>query len=158
MKTPGSIRSLATAAVALSLVTSSVASAAPAFASTGPAAGSPLVTLSVFGSASSRAALCAATSAAVAGAATTAAVQPQQGCVLPAVDAPPPAVVSEVPPPPMAPYAVAAEPGMNIWPLLASLAAFSVAFFLLDDVFLGDDDDFDIDFPTPDRTPPGSPT
>jgi hypothetical protein len=58
----------------------------------------------------------------------------------------------------MAPY-VSAEPGMNIWPLLASLAAFSAVFFLLDDAILGDDDDFDINFPTPDRTPPctGSP-
>ena len=156
MKKPGSVRSLAAAAAALSLVTSSVASAAPAFANAAPAVASPLVTLSVFGTSGSRAALCAASSAALAGAASTAAVQPAQGCVLPAVDAPPPVVVSEVPPP-AAPYAVA-EPGMNIWPLLASLAAFSAVFFLLDDAILGDDDDFDLDLPTPDRTPPGSPT
>ena len=145
MKSPVSIRSLAAGAAALSLVVSSAASAAPAFANTAPAAASPLVTLSIFGTSGSRAALCAASSAAIAGAASTAAVQPAQGCVLPAVDAPPPAVVSDVPPPP-APY-VAAEPGMNIWPLLASLAAFGAVFFLLDDVILGDDDDFDVNLP-----------
>ena len=154
MKTPGSIRSLAAAAAALGLLTSSVASAAPAFASAAPAAANPLVTLSIVGSASSRAALCAAGAAAVAGAAATATVQPAPGCVLPAVDAvPPPAVVENVPPP-MAPY-VAPEAGLNIWPLLASLAAFGAVFFLLDDAILGDDDDgFDIDLTGADRTPP----
>jgi hypothetical protein len=142
MKTPGSIRSLAAAAAALSLVTSSVASAAPVFANATPIAASPLVTLSIVGSAASRAALCAASTAALAGAAATAAVQPAPGCVLPAVDAPPPVVVSDVPPPAM-PYAAApvAVGAPNIWPLLAGLAAFSAVFFLLDDVILGDDDD-----------------
>ena len=146
MKMPRSMQSLAIAAGAVSLVTSSIASAAPAFANAGPAA-SPLVTLSIIGSASSRAALCAASTAAVAGAAATAqAAAP--GCVLPAVDTAPPPVVENVPPP-MAPY-VTAEPGMNIWPLLASLAAFSAVFFLFDDVILGDDDDgIDIDVPPP---------
>ena len=48
----------------------------------------------------------------------------------------------------MAPY-MAPAPGMtNLWPLLASLAAFSAVFFLLDDVILGDDDDDDIDICT----------
>jgi hypothetical protein len=146
MKAPGTLRSLATAAAAFSLVISPVASAAPAFANTAPAAASPLVTLSVFGSASSRAALCAATATAAAGAAATAAVQPAPGCVLPAVDSPP--VVAEAPPP-MAPYAAPVAGAPNIWPLLASLAAFSAVFFLLDDVILGDDDDFDLGLPPP---------
>ena len=156
MKTPGSIRSLAAAAAALGLLTSSVASAAPAFASAAPAAANPLVTLSIIGSATSRAALCAASTAAVAGAAaTTSAQAATPGCVLPAVDAAPPPVVENVPPP-AAPFVVA-EPGMNIWPLLATLAAFSAVFFLLDDAILGDDGDADFGLPIPDRTPPGSP-
>ncbi|MBA2467559.1 MAG: hypothetical protein H0V46_08155 [Sphingomonas sp.] len=150
MKTPRSIRSAAAIAVVLSLTTGSLASAAPVAAGTV----NPLVALSVFGSAQSRAALCAASSAAVA-AAATATAQSQTGCVLPVLDAPPPPVASNMPPPvadvppPMAPFAVAAAP--NLLPLLAALGLFGGAFFLLDDVILGDDDDsgFEIDPPTP---------
>ena len=146
MKT-GSIRTFAAAAAALSLIASPAAAAAPAFAGATPIAANPLVTLSIVGSASSRAALCAASSAAVAGAAAATAVQPAPGCVLPAVDAPPPVVADA--PPPMVPYAAAPVAGApNLWPLLASLVAFSAVFFLLDDVILGDeDDDLDVDVP-----------
>lgn len=138
----------------MSLATSSMASAAPAVS--GPT--SPLVTLSVFGSAQSRAALCAAGSAAAAAAGTVAAAQVSQaapGCVLPIADAPPPPPVetSVVPETvPVAAYApAAAQP--NLWPLLAGLGLFSAIFFLLDDAILGDGGGFEIDVP-----PSGSPT
>ena len=49
----------------------------------------------------------------------------------------------------MAPYVAPVAGAPNIWPLLASLAAFSAVFFLLDDVILGDEDDIDIDVPPP---------
>jgi hypothetical protein len=140
MKSPGSIRSLAAACAALSLVTGSAASATAA-----PSVTNPLVTLSIFGSSQSRAALCAAGSAAAAGAASSAA-QSGPGCVLPVADAPPPAVASEALPP-MTPYAAAAPAAANVWPLLATLAAFGGAFFLLDDVILGDGGDFEFDVP-----------
>jgi hypothetical protein len=153
MKLP--TRSLAAAVAAVSLVTSSVAGAAPAI----PASVNPLVTLSIFGTAQSRAALCAAGSAAVAAtaaaattAAATTAAQAPTGCVLPVGDAPPPVVTNTVPPPeaPVAPYYEAAAAAPNLWPLLAGLALFGGIFFLLDDEILGDDDfDFDI--------PPGTP-
>ena len=142
MKTPGSIRSLAAILAGLSVATTSVASAA----AVAPQGANPLVTLSVFGSAQSRAALCAAGSAAVTAAATTAAAQSRPGCVLPIADAPPPPVVSDVPPPmmPAAPYATAAA-GANLWPLLVGLGLFSAIFFLLDDEILGDGGDFRFD-------------
>jgi hypothetical protein len=148
MKLP--TRSLAAAVAAVSLVTSSVAGAAPAI----PASVNPLVTLSIFGTAQSRAALCAAGSAAVAAtaAAATTAAQAPSGCVLPVGDAPPPVATNTVPPPeaPVAPYYEAAAAAPNLWPLLAGLALFGGIFFLLDDEILGDDDfDFDI--------PPGTP-
>jgi hypothetical protein len=153
MKMPGPLRSIASGAVALSLAASSVASAAPAVS--GPA--SPLVTLSVFGSAQSRAALCAAGSAAAVAAGTASAAQAPSGCVLPIADtAPPPPVETSALPEtaPVAPYAPAAA-GPNLWPLLAGLGLFSAVFFLLDDAILGDDDD---DGPTVIVVPtPGSP-
>jgi hypothetical protein len=130
MKTPSSIRPFAAAVVAMSLTTSTIASAAPVAAPL-----NPLVALSVFGTAQSRAALCAAGSAAVA-AAATASAQAQQGCVLPVMDAVPPPVASTMPPP-VTPYAVApAAP--NLLPLFAALALFGGVFFLLDDTILGD--------------------
>lgn len=135
MKISSSFRPIATLAVALSLSTGSIASAAPL--ASGPV--NPLVALSVFGSAQSRAALCAAGSAAAAAAATSSA-QAQSGCVLPAVDAPPPAVVENVPPP-MTPYAAAPAAAPNLLPLLVSLGLFAGVFFLLDDTILGDGGD-----------------
>ena len=59
---------------------------------------SPLVTLSVFGTQASAQAVCGTTATAAAGAAATTAAQGQTGCVLPAVDAPPPPAVVETPP------------------------------------------------------------
>lgn len=119
-------RSLAAAVTAVSLTTSSIASAAPA-----PARSlDPLVALSVFGSAQSRSALCAASAAVV----TAAAVQAAQGCVLPVVDAPPPPVVSEaVPPPPVvaaAPASLAAS--TSLLPFFIGLGGIAALVLLLD--------------------------
>lgn len=141
MKYSTSTKSFAAAAAALSLVTSSVVSAAPVSTSTI----NPLVALSVFGSPASRAALCTASAATVASSAAQAA-QAQSGCVLPVVDTAPPAVVSEGPPPPVMVEPVAVTGGPNLLPLLIGLGAFAAAFFLLDDFILGDDEDDDIDF------------
>ncbi len=141
------VNAAAAGLVGVSLMTSSAAVAAQGVPTGSVATSSPLVTLSVFGTAGSRAALCSANSAAVTGAAATAVVQARPGCVLPALDAPP--VISDVPPP--APYAAApyAASGPNLWPLLASLAVFSAVFFLLDDVILGDGDSDGITLPPP---------
>jgi hypothetical protein len=143
MNIPGSMRSVAAVGVMLSLVASSAASAAPAVAR----AANPLVTLSVFGTAGSRAALCAGSVAATA-------AQTTPGCVLPALDAAPVTAVPDVAPS-IAPYAPAPATAVapNLWPLLASLAAFSAAFFLLDDAILGEGDDFEIDIPPPTVSP-----
>ena len=96
---------------------STAASAAPAPSLTGSY--SPIVTLSVLGSGISAAALCGAVAA-------SAAQAPGGGCVLPAIDAPPPvAVVEPVPPPPVfvpAAVAVPASTGFLI-PLIGGLAA-----------------------------------
>lgn len=93
------IRSLVLAAGAASLVSAQGVYAAPV---TARAALDPLVSLSVLGTAQSRAAVCAAGSAALsAGAAAAQAVAP--GCVLPVVGqptAPPPVSTSNLPPPP----------------------------------------------------------
>ena len=102
----------------------------------------PLVSLSVLGTAQSRAAVCAAgTSAAVA--AGAAAAQAAPGCVLP-VQAPAVAPVAEPVPPPLAP-AVAPAPGKEIGmlPILGGLALLAAiaAYFILDD----DDDDGDLE-------------
>lgn len=106
--------------VAISMLGSSAASAAA------PVARSvdPLVALSVFGTAQSRAALCSAGAAAAAGAAV-AAQAPGAGCVLPVVDAPPPVAAPEAAPPPAAAIAPAAvaESSLGAIPLLLGLAA-----------------------------------
>lgn len=99
----------------------------------------PLVSLSAFGTAQSRAAVCAAgTSAAAAGAAAMQA--PPPGCVLPLTATPPPVAQPVAPPP--AP--VLAEPGKRIGmlPIIGGgiLLAALAAFLLLDD----DDDDGDL--------------
>jgi hypothetical protein len=134
------MKPFAASLAAVCLVTSSIAGAAPIAAPTI----SPLVALSVFATAQSRAALCATTAAAAA-AATTTATQGQQQCVLPVVDAPPPAVVSEAPPPAVVEPVAVTEPvaGPNLLPLLIGLGLFAAAFFLLDDTLLGDDDGID---------------
>ena len=107
--------------IAASVLGSSAASAAAAV----PALRSidPLVALSVFGTAQSRAALCGASAAAVAGAAAAQAA-PGAGCVLPVVDAPPPVAAVEPAPPPaaVAPVAVAGS-SVGALPLLLGLAA-----------------------------------
>jgi hypothetical protein len=146
MKAQTSVRSLSAVIAAFSLATSAVASAAPA-APVASSALNPLVALSVFGSAQSRAALCSVGAAAVAGAATSAA-QSRPGCVLPVGDAPPPPVVAETPPPPP-PMMAAAAPAVapNLLPLLLGLGAFAAVFFLLGDEILGHDD-ADFTFPT----------
>lgn len=80
---------------------------------------SPIVTLSVLGSGISAAALCGAVAA-------SAAQAPGGGCVLPAIDAPPPvAVVEPVPPAPVyVPAAVAAPASTGfLLPLIGGLAA-----------------------------------
>ena len=150
MKTPSLVQSFAAAVAAVSLATGSVASAAPVARTV-----NPLVTLSLFGTAQSRAALCVAGSASAAAAASTTTAQAAPNCVLPVVDAAPAPVVAEAPP--VAPY-VAPAPyvaaGANLLPLLLSLGAFAAIFFLLDDVILGDGDDFEIDLPPPTPTSP----
>ncbi len=107
---------IAVVAVA-SLCAVSTASAAPAPSLTGSY--SPIVTLSVLGSGISAAALCGAVAASTAQA-------PTGGCVLPAVDAPPPvAVIEPVPAPPVyVPAAVAAPASTGfLLPLIGGLAA-----------------------------------
>ena len=97
----------------------------------------PLVSLSVFGTAQSRAAVCAAgASAAAAGAAVAAAQAAPQGCVLPVTTPPPVPVVQE----PVAVAPVAGGLGIGTVPLvLGLLALLGLGYLLLDD----DDDDDD---------------
>ena len=126
MAARNSLRGYATAFMALSLLASTAASAAPRTVD-------PLVALSVFGTSESRAAVCAAgaNAAAAAGAAVAAqAGTGRTGCVLPVVDAAPPPIVTEAaPPPPMAvaPVAVAG----SVFPLLLGLAAVVIAAVVL---------------------------
>ncbi|MEO6257006.1 MAG: hypothetical protein ABIO69_09370 [Sphingomicrobium sp.] len=121
-------KTLAAAVTAVSLATSSIASASPASVRSID----PLVALSVFGSAQSRSAMCAATAAAV----TAAAAQlphAAQGCVLPVADAPPPPVVSEAPPPPLdaAPAPVLAA-STSLLPFFVGLGVVAALVLLLD--------------------------
>lgn len=105
---------------AASLMASPVAAAGTSSAPTLTGSYSPIVALSVLGSGVSAAALCGAV------AASAAAQSPAGGCVLPAVDAPPVAVVEPVPPPPPfapAPIAVASSGGGFLLPLIGGLAA-----------------------------------
>lgn len=99
----------------------------------------PLISLSVFGSAQSRAAVCAAganAAAAAGAAAATAAQAPATGCVLPVVVTPTP-VVTE--PAPVLTPAVATGGGIGVLPLLLGLAALvGIAA-----VLFGSDDDGD---------------
>lgn len=116
---------------ALGMVLSSTAHAAPSSLTSID----PLVSLSLFGTSSSRAAVCAAGTAA-AGAATAAAVAaqpgPGAGCVLPVLGvAPPPPVVSTVPVEPM--VATGGFGGLGgLLPLFAILGLGALGVFLLE--------------------------
>ncbi len=79
---------------------------------------SPMVALSIFGSQASAAALCGSSST-VAASTAASAQAPAGGCVLPVVDAPPPAPMAE-PLPAAAP--VTAVSGFGITPVLLGLA------------------------------------
>jgi hypothetical protein len=136
MKASGPATKLAIALASASLLVGSAASAA----TTTLRAVDPLVAVSMLGTASSQAAICAAGAASTAAAVQAAPAQP--GCVLPVVDAPPPAPVVEAPPPP-APTVVpvaAAGKEIAILPLLLGLAAIAAGIFLLLDK---DEDDFE---------------
>lgn len=102
---------------------------------------SPWVALSALGSLGSSAAVCASAAAA---AASSAAQAPAPGCVLPAVDAPPPiAQVPEAAPLPVA-AAPAAAAGFSVLPLLLGLAsAAAIAAFLITDN--NDEDEIDVE-------------
>ena len=112
------IRSMALAAGAAALLSTQAAYAAPLKSRL---AIDPLVSLSVLGTAQSRAAVCAAGAAAAAAGAATAAAQgvvPAPGCVLPVTAPPPPppvtTTVAPLPPP---------VPGPGFNPLLGLLGA-----------------------------------
>ena len=113
------------------MVLSSTAHAAPSSFSTVD----PLVSLSVFGTSASRAAVCAAgaqaaSAAATAGAAAAVQAPPGPGCVLPVLDAVPPPVVQTVPVVP-----VATGGGFNLGsllPLLGIAALGGLAILLLE--------------------------
>lgn len=127
----GSTRFKVGAFAAICMVVSSTAHAAPSsFRSV-----DPLVALSVFGTQSSRAAVCAAgtqaaASAAAAGAAAAAMqAPPGPGCVLPVLDAVPPPVVQTVVP--VAPVATGFNFG-SLLPLLAIAALGGIAILLLE--------------------------
>ena len=152
MTARGSLRKYTTAFIAVSLLASSAATAAPAARTTID----PLVIVSVFGTAQSRAAVCAA-GAAQAAAAAGAAVAAQagsQGCVLPVMDvvAPPP-VAEALPPPALAMAPSATSGGVGVLPLLAGLAAIAAAAAIL---FKGSDDGT-INLPIPPEGVPISP-
>jgi hypothetical protein len=118
-------KSLATAAVTASLLTSSIASAAPVTAKSV----NPMVTLSVLGSSSSNAAFCSAGGDA------------QGVCGVGAVNTAALAAVSAA-----QSDTYVEDRGANLVPLFIVLAGMVAAFFLLDDTILGDDDDDDVDF------------
>ena len=131
------IRSFALTAGAAALLSSQAVYAAPARMA--PAI-DPLVSLSVLGTAQSRAAVCAAgASAAAAGAATAFGQAPATGCLFPVVTptTPPPVVDTPLPsaPPP-------AGPGFN--PLLGILGALLLA-GLAFAILSGDDNDGDLE-------------
>lgn len=133
MSAPSPIRRWTAAFVTIAMLGSSAATAAPAAA---PRMVDPLAVVSIFGTADSVAAICAGSSAAAAAgtAATTAGQTPGAGCVLPVVDAPPPAAVETAPPEVLAP-GVTTTGGIAAFPLLAGLAAIVglAAIFLVHD-------------------------
>lgn len=106
------------AAMSLAVAPTAASAAAPQVY---PTTYSPIVALSILGSGISAAALCGAVSASAASSQA-----PAGGCVLPAVDAPPPVAVVEPAPPLPAPYPVAAAlPASTgfLVPLIGGLAA-----------------------------------
>ena len=106
----------------------------------------PLVTLSVFGTAQSRAAVCAGSVAATAAASAATVQGPAPNCVLPVTAPAAVAPVGEAVPPPVVP--VAAGPGIGTLPLLLGLAAIiGIAALLLSS---GGDGDGDITPISPD--------
>lgn len=137
MAAPSPFHRYTAAFVAIALLGSSAATAAPRTVD-------PLAVVSIFGTAESAAAVCAGSSAAAAaGAATAAAGQaPVTGCVLPVVDAPPPPVVETPPPAAMAPV-VPPSGGLAILPLLVGLATLAG----IAAVILKSDDDGEIVLP-----------
>ena len=139
MRRQGAFGRFAAGIAAASLLVGSAASAAPAAA----ADVDPLVALSLFGTASSQASLCAAgaSSAAAAGAAAAQAAPGTPGCVLPMVDAPvaAPEPVAETP----AYVPAAARGSIGVLPLLLGLAAIAGGLALL----LSADEEVDIRLP-----------
>lgn len=126
------IRGCVLAAGAAALVSAQAAYAAPALSK--PIV-DPLVSLSVFGSAQSRAAVCAAgASAAAAGAAVAAVQAAPQGCVLPVTTPPPaPLVQQPVGVPPAAGFGIGTVPLV-----IGLLTLLGIGYLLFDD-----DDDSD---------------
>ena len=122
---------LTSGAVALALC------ASPAFASATVVSApvqsiSPMVALSIFGSQASAAALCGSSATVTAASAAATAQAPGSGCVLPVVDAPPPAPVAEVAP-------IPAATGFGIAPVLLGLAGIAILAALI--ASQGDDND-----------------
>jgi hypothetical protein len=95
-------------------------------ASTGPVApqADPWAVLSVMSGGASAAAVCGAAATAAAGAVAQA---PASGCVLPAVDTPPPVAQAGPPPPIPVPPVEPAGSGLGISPLLLGLAVLAGA-------------------------------
>jgi len=124
---------------AVGMMLSSTAHAAPSSFS----AADPLVSLSVFGTSSSRAAVCAAGTAAAGAAATAAATAaqagPGPGCVLPVLGQAPPPPVAEVPI--VTPIVEEVSTGLGSLLPIAGLAGLGLLALLL----LNDDDDDDDD-------------
>jgi len=137
-------RKYTAAFVAIAMLGSSAAAAAPTAA---PRMVDPLAVVSVFGTADSRAAICAAGASAAAAAATSAAAAAQApgsaGCVLPVVDAPAPPG-AEAAPTAIAPIPPAAS-NVGALPFLLGLASIvGIAAIIRAS---SDDDDGEIDLP-----------
>jgi len=112
--------------VASSMLVSSTGAFAATHASSVPQQIEPWAALSVLSAGAPAAALC--------GAAATAAQAPAAGCVLPAVDAPPPVAEAGPPPPTPVPPVEPVGGGFGISPLwlaLGAIAAGALVYFLL---------------------------
>ncbi len=114
--------------VAGSMFVSSTGAIAATHAVSAPQQIEPWAALSVLSAGAPAAALC--------GAAATAAQAPAGGCVLPAVDAPPPVADAGPPPPTPVPPVEAANEGLGLgisplWLAVGALAAGALVYFLL---------------------------